>query len=95
MGVDCALKVDGRYYLLDRWHVFSDTFRHGETTSRRQALDKVEACRVLAQVESADENAAYKSYWVGVAEGILLASINAVEVTMYADHDLPYDFYRI
>ena len=71
MGIDCIVKVGDDYYSLDRWYVFSEQFKHGESVTVTTA--KLKLSQLHTNLEDEDDSSTnYRCYWRGFVGGLCL-----------------------
>lgn len=100
MGYDCVIKVDNKYYSLDRWYVFSSEFEFEKEYTKQEALKKIRNINKTERLkyltshweERKEEFFKYYKYWLLKTRKIIKSN-KAKKICFYFDGNLPEEYY--
>jgi len=97
MGTDCTLFDGVKYYSLDRWYVFSESFELLKEYSRREIIYLLEKEKLRLIKENCDEFLMNKvSYYLSqISDAIMfILDSKSDKFAFYTDNDLPDEYFE-
>jgi len=93
MGQDCIVKIDDKYYHLDRFYVFKNEFEFEKKYKYNKCINKINKLKLYLNTTTDEIDKSYYYQWINILE-YLIKKYKPTSIIFYDDGNVPEEYYN-